>query len=391
MKILLISDNYYPEVNALSNRSTAHSKFWSQNEEVVVLTCFPNHPKGELFYKYKKKKFYFKEVYKNLTVIRVWSYIAKKNNSYLNFLDYLSFGISSFIVSIFIRCDIVIGSSPPMPVAFFSILSAKIKGVKAILEVRDMWVESINQLKISKSKIILNLLYFIEILMFRLSDKIICVTPSIKNQIVKKGIDKKKIVVRENGYSQNEKFKKINIKLDKSKINIIYAGTIGFAQNFEIIFNIAKHFKKKIDLYLIGDGSQSSEIMEKLKSEKIKNVFLIKRNDNVMHKKLYQKFDYGVSCLKNNKVFKTVIPSKLYDYAANNLPIIFLGPKGEASKFIKKYSLGNSFNPNLSTLYENFSKIINKKKTSYDTSQRFQKLFTREKVAENILYDIKKS
>ena len=132
-----------------------------------------------------------------------------------------------------------------MPVAFFSILSAKIKGVKAILEVRDMWVESINQLKISKSKIILNLLYFIEILMFKLSDKIICVTPSIKNQIVKKGIDKKRIVVRENGYSQNKQFNKINIKLDKNKINIIYAGTIGFAQNFEIIFNIAKHFKKK--------------------------------------------------------------------------------------------------------------------------------------------------
>ena len=81
MKILLISDNYYPEVNALSNRSTEHSKFWSQNEEVVVLTCFPNHPTGKIFCKYKKKKIYSREVYKNLTVIRVWSYIAKKKKT----------------------------------------------------------------------------------------------------------------------------------------------------------------------------------------------------------------------------------------------------------------------------------------------------------------------
>ena len=47
MKILLITDNYFPEANALANRSTSHAKFWSKKDKVFVITCFPNHPMGK--------------------------------------------------------------------------------------------------------------------------------------------------------------------------------------------------------------------------------------------------------------------------------------------------------------------------------------------------------
>ena len=52
MKILLITENYFPEANALANRSTSHAKFWSKKEKVFVITCFPNHPMGTKFKRY---------------------------------------------------------------------------------------------------------------------------------------------------------------------------------------------------------------------------------------------------------------------------------------------------------------------------------------------------
>ena len=52
MKILLISDNYPPENNALSNRAYANSRYLSKHHDVSVLTCFPrprNISKFDLF------------------------------------------------------------------------------------------------------------------------------------------------------------------------------------------------------------------------------------------------------------------------------------------------------------------------------------------------------
>ena len=86
MKILLITDNYFPEANALANRSTSHAKFWSKKDKVFVITCFPNHPMGKKFKKYSHINFFKKEVHGNLIIFRIWSFISKKDNSILNFL-----------------------------------------------------------------------------------------------------------------------------------------------------------------------------------------------------------------------------------------------------------------------------------------------------------------
>ena len=78
MKILLITDNFYPETNALANRSTIHANYWKKRDEVFVITCFPNHSTGKKFKDYNKFKFFKKEKDKNITIYRIWSFISKK-------------------------------------------------------------------------------------------------------------------------------------------------------------------------------------------------------------------------------------------------------------------------------------------------------------------------
>ncbi|MCO5259141.1 MAG: hypothetical protein M9916_03270 [Crocinitomicaceae bacterium] len=56
MKLLFLSDNFPPEVNAPANRTYEHCKEWvKQGVEVTVIICSPNFPKGKVFDGYKNQ------------------------------------------------------------------------------------------------------------------------------------------------------------------------------------------------------------------------------------------------------------------------------------------------------------------------------------------------
>ena len=77
MKLLFITDNYPPEVNAPASRTYEHINIWNkkQDVEITVITCFPNFPKGKLFKGYKNKLFSIEYV-EGVRIIRLWTYIA---------------------------------------------------------------------------------------------------------------------------------------------------------------------------------------------------------------------------------------------------------------------------------------------------------------------------
>ena len=100
MKILLISDNFPPEKNALANRSFVNSKLLSKKYDLTVLTCLPNYPYGKKHKNYSKK-LYYKETDGRLKIIRLPSYISKKNNVFLNFLIIYLLALFHFLYPFF--------------------------------------------------------------------------------------------------------------------------------------------------------------------------------------------------------------------------------------------------------------------------------------------------
>src|SRR5690625_6691267 len=95
MKILFLTDNFPPEVNAPANRSYDHCKEWvKQGIEVTVITCVPNFPKGKVYEGYKNRIIQ-KEEMGGIKVIRVWSYITANEGLVRRTLDYVSFSIMS--------------------------------------------------------------------------------------------------------------------------------------------------------------------------------------------------------------------------------------------------------------------------------------------------------
>ena len=119
MKILFITDNFPPEVNAPATRTFEHCQEWVKaGASVTVITSFPNFPQGKIYpgYKHKLKQI---EILEGIRVIRVWTFMAANEGSFKRLIDFWSFMITSFLVGLFEKTDLIIATSPQ----FFTSLS----------------------------------------------------------------------------------------------------------------------------------------------------------------------------------------------------------------------------------------------------------------------------
>ena len=113
MRILFLSDNFPPEVNAPASRTHEHCRAWvAAGNSVTVITCAPNFPRGEVFPGYRNR-LWRREELDGIRVVRVWSYITANEGQLRRTLDYVSFMVSATIAALFLpRPDVIVATSP---------------------------------------------------------------------------------------------------------------------------------------------------------------------------------------------------------------------------------------------------------------------------------------
>src|ERR1051326_9046819 len=114
MHILLLTDNFVPEINSPALRAYEHAKRWvAAGEEVTVLTSSPNFPTGRPLPPYRNR-LYQKEVIDGIKVVRVWTWLAANRGILWRSLDFLSFAASSFVAGTFQSADVIVATSPQL-------------------------------------------------------------------------------------------------------------------------------------------------------------------------------------------------------------------------------------------------------------------------------------
>jgi glycosyltransferase involved in cell wall biosynthesis len=352
MRILFLSDNFPPEVNAPATRTYEHCRHWvNLGAEVTVITCFPNFPKGKVYagYKNRCKR---TEWIDGIKVVRVWSYISANEGFFKRTIDYISFSVSSFIAGLFEPGDIIVATSPQ----FFTALGGRVlsfwKRKPWIMEVRDLWPESIKTVGAMKDNAFIRYFEWQEKRCYRSAKKIICVTDSFKKAITEKGIDPRKIGVIKNGanlslFKSQEKddgiLRKYNLE---NKTVLGYIGTHGMAHNLSFILDCAKRLAdhKEIHFLFIGDGAEKENLKRKVLEDRIDNVTMLDSVSKNEIKDYISVLDIALINLKKSDLFKTVIPSKIFENAAMRIPIL-MGVEGEAKSIVDKYDAGLCYKP----------------------------------------------
>ncbi|MBT0812853.1 glycosyltransferase family 4 protein [Litoribacter ruber] len=401
MKILFLTDNFPPELNAPATRTYEHCKAWvNAGVDVTVITCFPNFPKGEIFPGYKNK-LYQKEEIDGIKVIRVWSLIFENKGIFKRFLDFISFSVTGFIAGLFVRkIDKIIITSPQFFVTFSGFFLSLFKRKPWVFEVRDLWPESIIVLNNYNKNFMFRVFEKCEMFFYKNSSQIIAVTKGIRDNIIERGIDADKIILIRNGFSfenlpediQDKSALKKSIGLEDNEKLISYIGTHGQAHALDfIIKTIAKVNDLNIRFLFIGNGAEKDNLIQLSSDLGISRITFL---DSVPKESVFEFIklsDWALVNLKNDPLFEGAIPSKIFENAALRTPIL-LGVNGEAKELINKYQAGITFEPERESDFIRVLQLIHNDELNYSELQngafKLAKEFDRGKLALKLLHSL---
>jgi glycosyltransferase involved in cell wall biosynthesis len=354
MRILFLSHYFPPEVNAPASRTYEHCKHWvKEGHEVTVVTCTPNHPRGAVYEGYRNKLFQL-ENREGIQVVRIWTYVTANEGFLKRTLNYLSYMMAAVLVAPFLsKFDVVLSTSPQFFNGLAGYLVSRFKRTPWILEIRDLWPESIVAVGAITNRQIIRLLEGLELFAYRKADHLVVVTDAFKAHMLTRGIPAEKVTVIKNGvdFSLYKKPLQVSSGLSRKlglegKFVASYVGTHGMAHHLETVLDAARELTewKNIVFLLVGDGAERSRLVTIRDEMKLSNVVMLDQQPKETMPELWSLSSASLVLLKKSELFKTVIPSKIFESMAMEKPVI-LGVEGESAELVMSAGGGVCIEP----------------------------------------------
>jgi glycosyltransferase involved in cell wall biosynthesis len=344
MKILFVSQYFYPET---FRGNDIVFDFVNRGHEVTVITGKPNYPIGTF---YKGYKFWGvkKELINGADVIRIPTFPRGKGSALKLLLNYFSFYLFSYPYSRF-KTDkdfdiIFVQQLSPVFMAMPAIWALKRnKKAKLYLWVLDLWPESVTATSGITNNLIIGILNKLIKYIYSKSDYILISSKSFETSIEERSI-KKEIIYFPNWAESIFEETALNINFElpvlPNGFNIMFAGNIGEAQDFETILSAAIQTKtENINWILVGDGRKLDWVKSQIKFHNLQNLFILGRYPIEAMPYFFQKANVMLLTLQNSLISNLTVPAKLQAYAASG-KIILAAINGEAKSIINEHNIG---------------------------------------------------
>ena len=342
-KVLIMTQNFYPVIGSAGNRMKNIFQLLNEHDiEADVLTTVPAYPNKNL---YKDREFWDDEQLNSKTdkIFRV----AIKNNNVSNRI----FNRIFFYLEIMFRFltmlwklrkkkyDYILVSTPPIFIVFSAFIGKLIFRNKLILEVRDLWPDSLVGVKSFDSSFIIRIFRWFEKKMYRKSDSIIINSTGFLGHIQDKlGKDKKEIIYLPNG-PRNYELQDIP-RTQLNEFRVVYTGNLGLAQDIDRLKLTAKLLNdKEMNFDVIGYGVRAKEFEDYIKQNNLTRVHIHKPTTRKKSLELIKRCHVAIAFLNNEDVFSTVLPGKIVDYITCKTPVV-AGVKGTAAKLLVENKVG---------------------------------------------------
>jgi glycosyltransferase involved in cell wall biosynthesis len=353
MHIVFFSHYYTPEVNAPASRTSEHCRQWVKaGHDVTVVTCAPNHPAGQIYPGYRNR-FYQTEVIDGVRVVRLWTFLAPNKGVVRRTFNYLSYLVAATVAVPFLkRADVFVSTSPQFFCGLAGLPARLLRRAPWVLEIRDIWPESIVTVGAMRKGLATRLLEGVESFAYRQADRIVCVADSYVAHIGPKCGDAKKITVIKNGVDldlfraeSDGAIAKKGLGLD-GKFVAAYVGTHGMAHGLETILDAAALLKedRRIAFLLVGDGAERERLEQLRRKRGLDNVVIAGQRPKAEMPAIWAATDVSVILLRRNELFRKVLPSKMFEAMAMRKPIV-LGVEGEAQQLLEAAGAGIAMQP----------------------------------------------
>lgn len=352
MRILFLTHYFPPEVNAPASRTFEHCREWvRQGHEVHVLTCVPNHPAGRIYPGYRNRLLAHETV-EGIQVHRVLTVPAANAGFVGRSANYFFYMLMATVMAPFLpRADVVVSTSPQFLCGLAGYLVSRLKRVPWVLEIRDLWPESIVTVGAMKENWVTRLLGRLESFAYRKADAIVSVTESFVPHISARG-GAGKVTVITNGvdldfYTPATDGARLATEFGvDNRFVAAYVGTHGMAHGLEVILRAAERLRddSNIAFLLAGDGAEREQLIRERDRMCLGNVFIVGQQSKDRMPGIWALTDVSLVLLRKRPTFESVIPSKIFEAMAMAKPIV-LGVRGESQRIVEASGGGLCIEP----------------------------------------------
>lgn len=356
MRILFLTHYFPPEGNAPASRTYETCKRWVRDgHDVCVVTGVPSAPDGVVYEGYHQRLRPQRETMDGIEVIRVWSHVAPNKGILRRILNFVSYMLTATVTSLFLRRpDVVIATSPQFFCGWAGVLVSRARRLPFVLEIRDLWPDSIVAVEALREGLLIRLVYKLERWMYAAADQIVTVGEGYRGELLAKGAAPEKVTVVPNGID-TELFYPLpadpSLRRElglEDRFVCSYLGTIGMACGLRVVLDAARILRDRgvrdVAFLLVGDGAARESLEMEARAEGLDAVRFLGRQPKGRVPPLLAISDVALVHLKREPLFSTVLPSKIFEAAAMGRPIL-LGVEGHAAKLVRDHEMGLCFEP----------------------------------------------
>ncbi|AKU16108.1 glycosyltransferase family 4 protein [Luteipulveratus mongoliensis] len=224
------------------------------------------------------------------------------------------------------RVDAVYASTPHLlaPVAGWAV--ARLRRAPLIVEVRDLWPESIiGAGALTRGSRLHQVLEGLERWIYHHADRIVVVTPGWEPHFESLGVDLDKVVIVPNGtetsdFECDEDRTALREEFGFTQDTAVYAGAHGPANGLDMVLDAARELPH-VDFVLVGSGTEKARLRQA--ADDLDNVRFLDPVPKPELARILAAADFGVHCIEPLPVLTSgMSPNKLFDYMAAGLPIV---------------------------------------------------------------------
>ncbi len=310
-------------------------KFKEQGYNVKVLTTTPHYnvvPEQlqEQPLKWKIWGICKKSNFRGIEVLHIPQ--KKFKSTALRLVGFIYWHVISFILGLCQRnVDLIISPSPPLTIGVINVWLAKIKGCKVVYNVQEIYPDILK----NKNKTLISALKKIERYVYNSSSAVTTIDKIFYNTIVDRFKDKDKLhiipnFVDTNLYNPNSgNIEDLDNKLfpKTNSIKLLYAGNIGYAQDWEPLVKLAQKTQNlQIEYFIIGEGVMKSWLEGQVQKLNLNRVHVIPYQPRSLMPSILAYSDLQFIFM-NPKMDRDGFPSKVYTIMACGKPLLVYSGK----------------------------------------------------------------
>ncbi len=264
-----------------------------------------------------------------ITILRTYTYSALHRSFFHRVLSFFSFMFSSFITGLSVkRVSVVWGTTPPIFQGVTAWLLARLKGVRILFEVRDLWPAFAIAVGVLKSPLLIRLSIWLERFLYRHADLLVVNSPGFVEHVTARGA--REVVLIPNGVdpgmfnpADGGSAYRQKIAADSAFV-VLYAGAFGISNDLTVVLDAAAELlsQPEIKFVFVGDGKEKAHLEAYASDRALTNVLFQPPVPKNEMSGVLAASDACIAILKPLEMYKTTYPNKVFDYMAAGRPTL---------------------------------------------------------------------